>query len=148
MILRKIKWILLLLPLYSCSSLDKVMMEELDKIIQTETAVEDDIYCFFEIEESATPLSGLPAFYKELNKKLRYKDESTSVHYKIYISFKISKEGQLTDFKMVRGVKDEYYNQEALRVIKEMSAFPWTPYKLKGKPIDSNMVLPIHFKKQ
>lgn len=62
---------------------------------------------------------------------------------KVYVKFIVTKEGKVSNVHALRGSGYEEMDAEAIRVIKNMP--DWTPGKKDGKPVDSEMTLPIAF---
>lgn len=64
-----------------------------------------------------------------------------------FLKFVVSKVGDISDVKVVRGVEDcPECDKEAVRVVKNMPL--WTPGKINGRPVKSEFNLPITFKLQ
>ena len=62
---------------------------------------------------------------------------------KVYVSFIVEKDGQVSHVKLLRGV-DPTLNNEAIRVIKSLPDF--TPGMQKGKPVRVCFNVPINFR--
>ncbi len=62
---------------------------------------------------------------------------------RVMISAIITKDGKLTDARVVKGVEDSL-NAEALRLVNLMPS--WLPGEEDGKPVDSEVIIPIIFK--
>lgn len=62
------------------------------------------------------------------------------------ISFKIGKDGSLSDFKVVRSA-GEAFDAEALRVVK-MTDGMWIPGENNGKPVATRFTIPVSFATQ
>jgi TonB family protein len=62
-----------------------------------------------------------------------------SVEGTVYVNFVITKTGELTDIKVIRGLSPAQ-DEEALR--------KWNPARHQGKPVNSYFTLPIRFKLQ
>jgi len=60
----------------------------------------------------------------------------------VYITFKVTKEGDVTKLQILRGV-DPYLDYEAYRMISEMGK--WKPGTLDGEPIEMQLNMPIRF---
>ena len=86
----------------------------------------------------------LPIF---LGKNIKYPDESRKkgVSGIVIIEFTITKDGNIEDVKVVKGV-DPLLDNEAIRVVKLMPK--WTPAENKGEKVNMNYTLPINFKLQ
>lgn len=66
--------------------------------------------------------------------------EQSIITTKIYVEFIVTKEGNIKDAKIKKGINPEL-DQEALRVINSMP--DWKPGKQNGKPLNVKMVVPI-----
>jgi TonB family protein len=88
---------------------------------------------------------GMPAYLRFLNKTFRYPD--TAVNYEIQgtvlVGFNISREGNISDIKIVRSVEASL-DAEALRVVRLMPA--WEYLIIGGIACDSYHTQPIIFK--
>ncbi|HLP56886.1 MAG TPA: TonB family protein [Fluviicola sp.] len=63
---------------------------------------------------------------------------------KCFIKFVVSKKGDISDVRVMRGVEDcPECDKEAVRVIKSMPL--WRPGRVKGKAVDSYFNLPVKF---
>ncbi len=62
---------------------------------------------------------------------------------KVYVSFIVEKDGQLTDVKAESG-PGYGLNEEAVRVVKKSQA--WTPAYLNNVPVRSKYSMPVSFK--
>ncbi|ASS50220.1 MAG: hypothetical protein A3D31_11675 [Candidatus Fluviicola riflensis] len=61
-----------------------------------------------------------------------------------FIQFVVSKKGDISDVKVMRGVEDcPECDKEAVRVIKSMPL--WRPGRVKGKAVNSHFNLPVKF---
>ena len=61
---------------------------------------------------------------------------------KVFVSFNVAKNGAVTDVKLVKGIGSGC-DEEAVRVVKLMPK--WKPGEYKGKPVETNFVMPIKF---
>ena len=65
----------------------------------------------------------------------------------VYISFVVEMDGRITNVKVLRGVSGgPGCDKEALRVVKMMP--DWSPGKLNGQPVRTQINLPVIFKMQ
>ena len=80
-----------------------------------------------------------------INDNLEYPSDAQSlgIQGKMYLSFVVEKDGQISNARVLRGV-DEELDKEALRVVKEMPK--WNPGKEKGKAVKVQYNLPVAFK--
>jgi periplasmic protein TonB len=100
---------------------------------------------FLVVEETAVPKDGLEAFYKFAAGNIHYPAQARrmGVEGKVFVEFVVSKDGTLTDIKVVKGIGSGC-DEEAVRVV-SMSP-PWNPAKQRGKPVRQRIILPIIFK--
>jgi protein TonB len=61
---------------------------------------------------------------------------------KVYVSFIIDKEGNVTNVEIVRGV-EKHLDKEAIRVIKKMPK--WKPGKQRGIPVKVKYTIPVNY---
>lgn len=74
--------------------------------------------------------------YPEQARRLRLQD-------KVYVSFVVSREGDIEEVKVVRGAY-EILNEEAERVVKSVPEF--IPARQLGQPVRMSMTVPVSFK--
>lgn len=104
----------------------------------------DKIYDFVSIETQPTFPGGMTRFYEYLRKAVKYPQEAQekNIQGKVFLSFVVEKDGELTDIKVQRklgGGTDE----EAVRVIKASPR--WVPGTQWGKPVRVKYNIPISF---
>ncbi|MBQ8169987.1 MAG: M56 family metallopeptidase [Bacteroidales bacterium] len=87
---------------------------------------------------------GMPEFQKWVHDHIKYPEGVTSEG-RVDVSFTVSKDGGVTDVKILRGA-DTKLNEEAIRVI-ESSGNGWVPAIKDGKKIPITMMIPVIFKK-
>jgi periplasmic protein TonB len=87
---------------------------------------------------------GMRALYQYFNENLRYpvKAQNNGIQGKVYVQFVVSKNGEITDIKILKGVEISL-DQEALRLIAGMPV--WKPGKNNGKPVATYFSLPVKF---
>jgi protein TonB len=136
--------------LISISITDKVIAQEVDKVIKTQqpenkSVVENDsIYRV--LEQMPVYPGGDKARIKFLTDNIKYPKEAQKkgIQGRVFISYVVEKDGKLTNFKLLRGIGGGC-DEEALRVV---SLFPnYEP----GRDEDGNAVrtlfnIPIHFR--
>ncbi len=95
-------------------------------------------------ESMPIPEGGLNAFYKFVEKNLKYprKAVSAGVEGIVYIKFIVNEKGEPTQFEIVRGIGFGC-DEEAMRVLK---MYKWQPGKQRGHPVKVMMTMPIHFR--
>lgn len=95
------------------------------------------------VETKPAPVGGLEGFRKLLSKNLKYPRQAIQreTQGKVFVSFTISKTGEVSDIKIHKGIGDGC-DEEAMRVI---SLSKWTPGKQRGNPVAVKMIQPIIF---
>ena len=94
------------------------------------------------VEEMPRFLGGNMAIY--LAKEIKYpvKAMEKGIEGQVFVSFVVSKTGEVTQVKVVKSVSEEL-DKEAIRVVSQMPA--WRPGKQRGKTVDVEYTLPIEF---
>lgn len=103
-----------------------------------------DTVVFMVVEEMPEFPGGQGELMKYIAQNIKYpvKAQQKEVQGRVTVSFVVSCDGSLRDFRIVRGV-DPDLDAEALRVIKSMPN--WKPGKQKGKNVAVKYTLPINF---
>jgi periplasmic protein TonB len=116
--------------------------EEFSTIEELPVEVPEETEFVF-VEKMPEPEGGLEGFYKTLKRNLKYPgpDARRGIEGKVFVEFTVSKTGQLTNLKIVRGIS-EACDKEALRVL---ALTKWQPGKQRGVPVNVKMVQAIHF---
>jgi TonB family protein len=109
----------------------------------SERSKSDEVYTI--VEESASPVGGMPALFDFLGKNMKYptKAAQDQVEGVVMIEFVVQPDGQITDAVVKKGVEASL-DAEALRVVQQLPA--WNPGKNEGVVVRQKMVLPISFK--
>ena len=107
-------------------------------------AQEDAPEAFAIVETMPEFPGGEEALFQYLSKNIKYPKEAAKggVSGLVMIQFIVSKEGEVQDAKVLRGI-GEGCDAEALRVINAMPA--WSPGTQKGKAVRVQYTLPIRF---
>lgn len=97
------------------------------------------------VEELPSYKGGTVALQKFLEAGLKYPEEAkkAGISGKVYVSFIVSAEGQVTDAKIMRSVSP-LLNDESLRLTNSMK--DWTPGSQNGKKQSMAVIMPIEFK--
>ena len=84
-------------------------------------------------------------FSKWVNEQIKYPQEAIDQNLsgKVLLQFTVTKEGDVKDVKVLRGV-NEILDNEAIRVVE--SSPKWEAGTLKGTPVAVNYVFPVSFK--
>ena len=101
------------------------------------------VYTFVEVMPKYP--GGESGLYKFISKNLKYpaEDLANANEGKVFVSFVVNQEGNVSDVKVERGVT-EGLNAEAVRVISMLAGF--TPATQGGKNVNYKYILPISFK--
>lgn len=104
----------------------------------------DEIYNFIDIEAYPEFEGGMKAFYKFIQKNLRYPASALDQEKqgKVFISFVVERDGAISDVKVLKGV-GYGMDEEASRVIKKSPN--WKPGKQNGKTVRVRFNMPITF---
>lgn len=97
------------------------------------------------IEEEPYYAAGEEAMQQFIKDNLVYPAEAKEKgeQGKVYVRFVVEADGTITNVSIARGVSPSI-DAEAMRIVKMMPT--WTPGKHRGKPIRTNVVVPIVFK--
>jgi protein TonB len=108
------------------------------------TGSSDEIYNITDIEAYPEFEGGMKAFYKFIQKNLRYPASALDQEKqgKVFISFVVERDGAISDVKVLKGV-GYGMDEEASRVIKKSPK--WNPGKQAGKPVRVRFNMPITF---
>jgi periplasmic protein TonB len=108
---------------------------------------EEADHIFINAEQQPAPVGGLEAFYKFIQKEMRYPAQARrmGIEGRVYVEFVVDKDGSLTMIKLLKGI-GAGCDEEAVRVLKE--APKWMPGKQRGRPVRVKMTVPIFFKLQ
>jgi protein TonB len=95
------------------------------------------------VEKMPEPVGGWAAFYKTLTKNIKYPKAALRVGTtgKVFVEFTINDKGQLSHFKVIKGIGDGC-DEEAARVL---ALTKWNPGKQRGRPVNVRLVQPIVF---
>jgi TonB family protein len=98
------------------------------------------------VDEKATPIFGLESLYKDVSYTLQYPKSARErgIEGKVFIEFVIQTNGEMSDFKVVKGI-DDSVDTEALRALMQINT-RWRPAIHQGEIVKMKMVLPIVFK--
>jgi TonB family protein len=122
--------------------------KDINKIVAfadiTDTVPDKNNKVFTSVEQVPEFPGGITEFYNFLSKTIRYPNESRKkgIQGRVIIKFIVEKDGELTNFKIARGVESEI-DQEALRALKLSPN--WKPGIQNGKPVRVAYAVPISF---
>ncbi|MBI9062291.1 MAG: energy transducer TonB [Marinilabiliaceae bacterium] len=105
---------------------------------------EEDAPVFFIVEDMPEFPGGETELRKYIAQSVKYPviAQENGIQGRVYISFVVSKKGEVTDVKVARGV-DPNLDKEAIRVVKAMPK--WKPGKQRGKAVKVSYTVPINF---
>ncbi|MFC0876523.1 energy transducer TonB [Saccharicrinis sp. FJH2] len=112
--------------------------------INTEDEEIDENVVFQIVEKMPSFPGGEAAMMKFLSDNIKYPTiaQENGIQGRVYVNFVVSKTGEISNIKVVRGV-DPALDQEAIRVVKSMPK--WEPGEQRGKPVNVSFMLPINF---
>jgi len=118
--------------------------EVIDQIVFEEVEEESADEIFTVVEEMAEFQGGNAAFAKFLQKNVKYPTQARrmGIEGKVYVSFVVGKDGELTDIQILKGL-GAGCDEEALRVMKKSPS--WKVAKQRGRPVRLRMVIPLNF---
>jgi len=114
-------------------------------VIQAEEPKEEVEEIFTIVEDPASPIGGMTAFYQYVGDKIKYPPQARrmGVEGRVFVEFVIDEDGSITEVRAVKGI-GAGCDEEAVRILQ--AAPKWKPGKQRGKPVKQRMVLPITFK--
>jgi protein TonB len=106
--------------------------------------VEDDSPVFFIVEEMPEFPGGEMALRQFIANAIKYPviAQENGIQGKVYVSFVVGKDGQVSGAKIIRGV-DPSLDKEAIRVVNSLPR--WKPGKQQGKTVRVSFSVPISF---
>ena len=120
---------------------------EIDALLELEEPTDefDENATFLFVEHQPTFDGGYAAFYKYVNRKLKYPSQARrmGIEGKVFMSFVIDRDGNITNVKVTRGI-GAGCDEAAIKAVQ--SAPKWNPGKQRGIPVKVSMSLPITFK--
>jgi protein TonB len=110
----------------------------------TGPAIDNTVHDISGIEVMPEPVGGAAAWSKFLQKNLRFPvvAQEQGVSGRVFMSFVIEKDGQLSNIKVERGV-GYGFDEEASRVLKLAKA--WKPGMQNGQAVRVKYVIPMNF---
>lgn len=107
------------------------------------SVVQEEIIAFPEV--NAEFPGGASALQQHISNHLIYPEVSKDMgdQGKVYLSFVVEKDGNITNIKVERGVTMEL-DREAKRIIRTMPK--WNPGKVNGEPVRTRVYLPLIFR--
>lgn len=117
---------------------------EVQVIEYEEEVVEEEIFTV--VETMPEFPGGVKAMYEYLGKNIKYPEvaKEAGIQGKVYVSFVVGKNGEITDVKVLRGIPGgKMCDDEAVRVVKAMPK--WNPGKQRGKAVKVSYMLPVQF---
>lgn len=123
----------------------RVEMTELSKEVGVEEEeIEEEVFSFFLLEDKPEYPGGEAALltYIALNTKYPQLAKENEITGKVFVSFIINQNGEVTNVIIKRGVHPSL-DEEAIRVVKTLPK--WKPGKQRGKPVRVEYIIPITF---
>ncbi|ADB42146.1 M56 family metallopeptidase [Spirosoma linguale] len=99
---------------------------------------------FAVVEQTPEFPGGIPGLMTYLEKNLKYPEaaEKANVHGRVFVSFVVTKTGEITDVQILKGI-GYGTDAEAVRVVQNMPN--WTPARHNGEAVNVKYTLPINF---
>lgn len=91
------------------------------------------------------PIGGMEKLYKALMQEIKYPD-SLKVDGRTFLQFTVDTTGHITTIKVVKGF-DKLADKEAVRALRATN-FPFKPADKNGRPVESQLVIPINFRRE
>ncbi|OOG72818.1 energy transducer TonB [Algoriphagus sp. A40] len=97
------------------------------------------------VDEMPVPPGGMEGLTDYMIKTLKYPKDArkAGIEGKVMVTFVVRADGTVTNSEILQGI-GKSCDEEALRVVDNFGT--WTPGKLDGKAVATQMVLPIQFK--
>ena len=108
-------------------------------------AEEEKVYVFEKTDNIPTLLGG--DLLKLLNSEIKYPESAwkNKKEGRVFLRFVVKKDGSVTNPTVVMG--DSVLAQEAVRAFNAVNQkYRWEPAKVKGKPVNFQMSIPISFR--
>ncbi|KQM75019.1 hypothetical protein ASE74_03320 [Pedobacter sp. Leaf216] len=104
----------------------------------------DKVYDFTSLEKTPDYPGGIKKFYEYLGREIKYPEvaKRNSTQGKVFVSFVVEKDGQLTDVKVTRSLTPET-DAEALRVLEKSPR--WNPGLINGRPVRVKYNINVNF---
>ncbi len=114
--------------------------------LRTFAIIEYNDKVYTEVDETATPLNGLPEFYQHVASKIVYPKEARmkGLEGKVFVEFIVQTDGSISNIQAIKGIGGGC-DEAAVMVVKSFMA-KWKPGKIKGVAVKQSVVLPITFK--
>ena len=122
----------------------KTVVEEYKAPTVVEEKEVEETEIFTVVEENPGFPGGDEARIQYLQSNMKYPTmaRESGIQGKVYVTFVVEKNGNVTDVKILRGIGGGC-DEEAIRVVKAMPK--WTPGKQRGKAVRVQFNLPIQF---
>jgi len=121
-----------------------VVMGAAPAIKPSRDSIASGTFDFVTIEKQPEFPGGLKAFYQYLGSNIKYPKEAAKnkIQGRVFLSFIVEKDGELTDIKIIRGVSADI-NEEAIRVI--AGSPKWNPGIQFGVPVRVKYNINVNF---
>lgn len=140
-------FLLFALPLSVTAQYTKTIKGDPNERITTKTTSDTDSNRIYAVVEQQPEFpGGIGEMYHWLENNLKYPQKALENHSegKVIVSFKVERDGSLSDARIVRDGVGNDAAEEALRLVNSMPA--WSPGKQNGKKVAVRYILPITFK--
>lgn len=135
--------LVMVISFFGCSTSDKKMVNTQDTITDSSEMSGKLPTCWQRgIGDTILPsMKNIDNSIEYLTTNFKYPKSAikNNIEGKIFVQIVIEKNGEVSDYKILRGLSDDC-NNEALRVVKTIS---WNPATVKGTPVKFTMVMPF-----
>lgn len=127
--------------------IDMEVTEETSVDISVEEEEEEEEEIFYVVEEMPQFPGGMKKLKQYLANNVEYPSiaRENDIQGKVYVRFCVTKNGNISQVQVVRGV-DPLLNEEAKRVVRKMPN--WEPGSQRGKKVNVWYTVPINFQLQ
>jgi len=121
-----------------------VVLKAPPAIKPSKDSIASGTFDFVSIEKQPEFPGGLKAFYQYLGANIKYPKESAKnkIQGRVFLSFIVEKDGELSNIKIIRGVSADI-NEEAIRVISNSPK--WNPGIQFGVPVRVKYNINVNF---
>ncbi len=118
---------------------DQAPQQEVEKVVEEEKVIDVAF-----VEQNPEFPGGQEGFARHLQNNLKYPPiaKENNIQGRVFVSFVVEKDGNLTDIKVERGIGGGC-DEEAVRVLKLTKG--WKPGVQNGRPVRVKYILPILF---
>jgi len=145
--MKKVVSLSLLVLCFACENEgpEPEVVSEVLEVIEESSEEQTSSEVFLVVEQMPEFSGGIDAWNNFLKNQIEYPAQARrmGVEGRVFVSFIVQADGELTDIKIVRGI-GAGCDEEALRVLKESPY--WNPGEQRGKKVPTRMSVSLTFK--